>query len=222
MGQQYEDNLEFSDDVSQEEIDDLMRRAAIADQSNINTTRTLNSLSGQGKDSNFLHLQISTSELLAQLEHFYRGSVKKEVNGQITYEDQKNTDLVTFNEYGVTTLMEIVTKYIDRNTILSNYSEERVYQILGDLGDELILVLLSNYAQLGMDTYFKKTKFRPVITTTLHIIESTYRRAIGAKTLEEMNQSKVIGQFGDQSLNPMMQRPRRRGLFSGGFGRAQF
>jgi len=195
--EQEEQEAQMTDDISAQDINDLVNRATRAEDTNMQLSRAMSSFSEEKKDANFLHLQISTEKMLEKLEHFYRGDVMKEKDGNLKWEQQKNKDLVTFNEYGVTSIMEIVTKYIDRNTILSNYSEERIYEIMGDLGDELTLFILCNYVQLGMNTYFKKTKFRTVITSTLHIIESTYRRAIRGKTLEEMNQSRVIGQFGE-------------------------
>ena len=45
-----------------------------------------------------------------------------------------------------------------------------------------------------MSDKFRKTKFRLLIVTTLHMIESTYRKAIGGKTIEEINQSRIITQ----------------------------
>jgi hypothetical protein len=183
----------LDDSITEEDINNLINRANNAESRTAQLSKAMNSMSNEKKEGNFLHLQISTDEMLNKLEHFYRGDVyEKEV-----WKPQKDKLLITFNEYGVTSLMEVVTKYIDRNTILSSYPEERIYEILGDLGDELVLFILCNYVQLGMDTYFKKTKFRIIITTTLHIIESTYRRALRGKTIEEVNQSRVIGQFGD-------------------------
>ncbi len=41
---------------------------------------------------------------------------------------------------------------------------------------------------------FRKTKFRLLIVTTLHMIESTYRKAISGKTIEEINQSRIVSQ----------------------------
>jgi hypothetical protein len=185
---------EYADDsITEEDINNLITRANNAESRNAQLSKAMNSISNEKKEGNFLHLQISTQEMLDKLEHFYRGDVYKDEK----WKAQTNKKLITFNEYGVTSLMEVVTKYIDRNTILSSYPEERIYEILGDLGDELVLFLLCNYVQLGMDTYFKKTKFRIIIVTTLNIIESTYRRALRGKTIEEVNQSRVIGQFGD-------------------------
>lgn len=193
-----EEDPDKEDDNSEKELQELLKRSEKAKIDSANMTSAMSSIGQGSKDSNFLHLQISTEKMLEKLEHFYRGDVLKDLGqGQVKWIAQKNKDLVTFNEYGVTSLMEVVTKYIDRNTILSNYSEQRIYEIMGDLGEDLVLFILCNYRKIGMDTYFKKTKFRIIITTTLHIIESTYRRAIRGKTLEETNQSRVIGQFGE-------------------------
>lgn len=210
---------DYGDDtISQEELEGYLAQARQANNTRQNTARTLNSFAEDKRDSNFLHLQISTEEMLNKLEHFYRGDVRTYVDGEVYWEPQDNKDLVTFNEFGVTSMMEIVTKYIDRNTILSDYTEQRIYEIIGDIGDEIINLLLWNYKQLGMDTYFKKTKFRIIVTTTVHIIESAYRRAKGAKTLEKLNESKVIGQFGDHS-SPGQVPMRRRGVIDRLLGR---
>lgn len=192
-----EGDEEYDDGVSMEEVDKLIGNVRSLESKNADLNRVVSGLNTEKKDANFLHLQISTEEMLVKLENFYRGLRKTMVDGEIKWVAPQNKDLVTFNEHGVTSMMEIVSKYIDRNTILSDYREERIYEIIGDLGDDLTLFLLCNYQQMGMDTYFKKTKFRLIITTTLHIIESAYRRALRARTLEEVNQSKVVGQFGD-------------------------
>ena len=114
-------------------------------------------------------------------------------------------------------MMEIITKYIDKNTILSFYNQDRIYEVMGDIGDDLILFILCNYKKIGMDTNFKKTKFRLIVTTTTHIIESAYRRALFGRTMEEINQAKVVGQFG--SLQPQQpQQTQRPGYFRKLFG----
>lgn len=189
---------EYTDDISGDEIDEILRRAKAAESKSVELGMALSAVQQTERtDQNFLHHQISTDEMLEKLEHFYRGDVSTydPETGDTDWHPQTNKDLVTFNEYGVTSFMEIVTKYIDRNTILSNYSPERIFEIIGSLGDELVLFLLCNYEKLGMDTYFKKTKFRLLIITTLNIIESTYNRSLRGKTMEELNQAKVVGQF---------------------------
>ncbi len=114
--------------------------------------------------------------------------------------------------------MEIVTKYLDKNTVLSNYKEERIYEILADIGEEMTLVVFCNYEKMGMDTAYKKSKFRIIVVTTLHIIESTYRRALGGKTSEDLNQSRIVTQsdsIGHQAIhNPTHHKRSFLGLFN--------
>lgn len=201
---------EYSDEIGEEQLDALINRANSAEAKNIELTRALGGMGQENKDKNFLHLQISTKDMLEKLEHFYRGDIPKEdENGNIDWSEQTNKELVTFNEFGVSSLMEHVTKYINQNTILSLYSSERIYEIMADIGEDLTLFLQCNYQQMGMDTYFKKTKFRMIISTTLHIIESTYRRAIMGRTLEEVNQSKVVSQFGSMPQPALPQQKSR-------------
>jgi len=205
---------EYDDNISNDDINNLIDRANEAENKNVKLNQALNLQDQEKRDGNFLHFQLSTEEMLQKLEHFYRNDTKVEDEyGDIVWKTQEDSALVTFNDFGVSSIMEIVSKYIDKNTILSDYTEERIYAILGDIGEDLILFMLCNYVQMGMDTHFKKTKFRLIITTTTHIIESTYRRAKNGKTLQEINQSRVVGQFNNP--NPQQQgRPRKEGFFS--------
>ncbi len=204
-----EETPEYADEIASSEITDLVNRANSAEAKNVELSSALGGMADRKKDDNFLHHQLSTEEMLEKLEHFYRGDFQGEDdNGDMVWKKQKDQDLVTFNDFGVTSLMEIVTKYIDKNTILSYYDSDRIYEIMGDIGDDLVLFLLCNYEKIGMNTYFKKTKFRLIITTTLHIIESSYRRSLGGKTMMEINQSRVISQFGN--LPGQQQEPHAR------------
>lgn len=208
---------EYTDDIEDQEIKDLREDIAQENKSKM-TNDNLNSYGGVKKDSNFLHIQISNTEMLEKLEHFYRGDKwGLDEAGDYGWITPENKDLVTFNDFGVSSMMDIITKYIDKNTTLSYYEEERIYEILGDLGDEIVLLILSNYKQMGMDTYFKKTKFRIVVVTTLHMIESAYRRALRGKTMEEINQSRVIGQFGSIDRGNQGPNTIRQGRLAGMF-----
>lgn len=212
LAEQQQQPSNYNDDVDSNYIEGLARKAAVAEARNAEFGQAMSTLNAARTDGNFLHHQISTDELLEKLEHFYRGDYKAIDKGDIMWKKQTNKELITFNEFGVTSIMEIVSKYIDRNTVLSSYTEDRIYQIIGDIGNDLILFILCNYKQIGMDTYFKKTKFRVIITTTAHLIENCYRRAIGAKTLIELNQSRVVGQFQNvpYGMNSRQQQPVKR------------
>ena len=162
---------------------------------NVENATSMSGLQSASKDSNLIQYQIENVELLEKLEHFYKGEyIGTLSDGTLGWVKPEDKSQIPLNEFGVSALMEIVSKYIDKNTTLSYYSEMRIYEILGDLGDELIIYILSNYEKMGMDCNFKKTKFRLLVVTTVHIIESTYRKAIAGKTIEEINQSRIITQ----------------------------
>lgn len=203
--------MDDNDEITEEDLMNLARRAQSAEANSAKMGQALSSMYGERQDKNFLHHQIATEELLDKLEHFYRGDQKVyDEEGNVDWIEQPNKDLVTFNEFGVAAIMGVIAKYIDRMTILSNYTEQRIYEIIADIGDELILFILSDYEQLGLDTYFKKTQFRLIITTTCHMIESAYRRALHGQTLEELNQSKIVGQFGEPSKQSFQTQPNKK------------
>ena len=164
-----------------------------------------------GKNENIIQYQIENQELMDKLEHFYRGEYigtdpKTNETGWIKPSDKTQIPL---NEFGVSAMMEIVSKYIDKNTTLSYYSEMRIYEIMADLGDELVLYVLSNYEKMGMSDKFRKTKFRLLIVTTLHMIESTYRKAISGETIKRINESRIVTQSENIGRSPAIQQKQR-------------
>lgn len=176
-------------------IQELMQRAETAEAKSIQSANIATSVSSINRDSNLVQYQLDVADMLDKLEHFYKGDKEGyDESGNIVWVGQEDDDLKPLNSFGVNSLMEIVTKYIDKNTSLSYYSEERIYEIMADLGDEMVLFMFCNYEKMGMDTYFKKTKFRLLILTTLHLIESTYRRALRGNTSDIINQSKIVTQ----------------------------
>ncbi len=157
----------------------------------------LSNTSYQGaEESNIIHFQLDTGDMLEKLEHFFRGD-KIEVNkdtGEQYWARQKNKDLILFNEYGINSLISIIGNYLDKNTILSHYDEMRINEILADLGDELAVFIYCNYDMMGMDTNFKKTRFQLTVINILHSIESAYRRALRGRTREDLNSSRIVTQ----------------------------
>ena len=64
-----------------------------------------------------------TNLMLEKLENFYKGAREgyDPATGDIVWLEQTDKDLIPLNSYGVNSMMEVVTKYIDKNTSLSKY-----------------------------------------------------------------------------------------------------
>ncbi len=103
-------------------------------------------------------------------------------------------DKKPFNEYGVAELMRIISMYVTKETFLSYYNEERINEIMGDLGDALNNFLYCNYEKMGMDTKFKESKYTLICLNLLHTIESCYRRALGGNEQKNIMTKSFITQ----------------------------
>jgi len=205
----------------------------------LNTALSTASYQGQ-EDANLIVFQVDTGEMLGKIEHFLRGEyiatdeegnefwakpkrkvldkdgkIKKDKNGKDLEELDEN--LVLFNDYGVNSIMSVIGNYIDKNTILSFYDEMRINEILADLGDEMANFIYCNYEKMGMNTEFKKTRFQLTVLTILHSIESTYRRSLRGKTMEDLNSSRIFTQMDNMGgTRPGMPTKKKFNLFKPG------
>ena len=103
-------------------------------------------------------------------------------------------DKKPLNEYGVSELMRIISMYVTKETFLSYYTEERINEILGDLGDAINDFLYCNYEKMGMDTKFKESKYTLIVLNVLHTIESCYRRALDGGEQENLRTRAIVTQ----------------------------
>lgn len=98
------------------------------------------------------------------------------------------------NEYGVAEFMRIISMYVTKETFLSYYTEERIFEIMADLGDAMNNFLYCNYEKMGMDSKFKESKYTIMIINILHTIESCYRRAIGGAEQYNLRSRSIVSE----------------------------
>jgi len=167
-----------------------------------------------GQDKNLAVWQVDTGEILDRIEHYLRGDVPyTDEEGNTGFKKQKNKELILLNDFGVSTMMEILSKYVTKDLILSYFTdEERINEIIADLGDEIADYFLCNYDKMGMDTTFKRSKFKLLVLSILHLIEFSARRALHGKQMEEINTGRIITQ--NEGLGGHFQMPQRKPKFN--------
>lgn len=139
----------------------------------------------------------------------------KLVNKGYQYVEVIDEEKKTLNEYGVAEFMRIISMYVTKEIFLSNHEEERIFEIMSDLGDALNDFLYCNYEKMGMDSKFKESKYTILILNILHIIEACYRRSIGGAEQENMRTRAIVTQnqggqnFGGGGLNQNQLPPAR-------------
>ncbi len=163
-------------------------------------------------DENLIFFQLRSDDILEKIEHFFKGDIiKEDADGSVYYAKQTNEDLIILNEYGVNSMMQILGNYVNRNTSLSFYDEERINEILADVGDEISDFLLHNYEKMGLTTEFKKSRYKLLVLNTIHIIESTYRRAISGRESTQINSTQIYSQVDNiGSMNRMNIQPKKK------------
>lgn len=133
-------------------------------------------------------LQSDSKKILEKLKN-----LKLEDTGY-QYMEIVDEDKKPLNEYGVSEFMRIMSMYITKETFLSFYQEERINEILADLGDALNNFLYCNYEKMGMDTKFKESKYSLLVLNLLHVVESCYRRAIEGGEQENLRTRAIVTQ----------------------------
>lgn len=181
---------------------------------NMQLAGSLSAMSMPQPDRNSIEYQLEADQLLFKIENFLKGARRKTDNdGNETWEVPKDDINLTFlNEFGVNSIMIVISQYIDKNTMLSYYTEERINEILADLGDELAYYFFNNYEKMGMDNDFKKSRYPLTVLTILHAIESAYRKALRGQTSENINTSKIYTQsdLTGPGRGPLAQTPQKK------------
>lgn len=106
------------------------------------------------QDENLIKWQLELNEMLERAEHILRGDILKWKEGSINWVDNPNPDKNILNDEGVQEIMRILSMYLNRNTILSDYEQDVINNKMYDFGKELNDLYYMRYEKL-----FKLKKF---------------------------------------------------------------
>ena len=182
-------------EVDEKFLSELQQEANEQRNKNVQLSSALAGSSFSNQQDNLIQYQLDAAELLNTIEHYLKGEYLSIDNeGNEFWVIPKEDGLIPLNQYGVSVHMVTFAKYINKNTFLSFYSEDRIYEKIYDLGMELTKVVFCNYEKMGMTTESKKTTYMLNIITMLDIIESSYRRAMSGNTMERINTATIVTQ----------------------------
>ena len=151
------------------------------------------------------------SSLLKEIKEGTKGRGRKFISKGYATKEVPDNERINLNEYGVAEIMNTLSMYINKETFLSWYKEDRINEIMADLGDKLNEFLLINGKKMGLDTEYKKTKYPMMVVTILNVVESAYRRAIMGNENRGTREGIIITQHDNpQSGNLHMQVPKKK------------
>jgi len=165
-----------------------------------------NSMFNSPENPNMIIWQLELDNILERMEHILRGDKIKFDNGHLiwvspkTDEDKKRLIL---NDYGVSEIMRILANYLNRNTILSNYKESDINDIVYDIGCEINDLLYMKYETMGMDTFEKRKNYPMLVKDIVNTIRNAYMRALMGGERTSLREARQVMQQDNITPNGM-------------------
>jgi len=149
--------------------------------------------SGYGQD-NLIKWQLELDSILERIEHILRGDRPTMVDGNLIFLPAKDDKEKIFNDLGVSEIMRILSIYLNRNTILSNYDEDTIKWKVLDFGNEISDLIFLKYEALGLDTLEKRKRYPMIIREIIDTVHSAYLRALNGGERDSLRQARQIHQ----------------------------
>lgn len=106
----------------------------------------------------------------------------------------KVEDNIIFNERGVAEIMRLLSNYVNRNTILSNYGEDIINEKMLDLGNEVTDLIYLKYEDFGLNNLEKRKLFPIIVRQLVDICHSSYLRALHGEERESLREARTVNQ----------------------------
>ena len=138
--------------------------------------------------------QLELNDILEKAEHVLKGDVVKFENGSTIWTTREDPEENTLNDYGVQLIMKCLAMYINRNTILSDFTGEEVRLKTLDFGKELNNLVFMKSDEMGMDNEDKRKEYPMIIREMVDIVHSAYARAKDGKERESYRKMITVSQ----------------------------
>lgn len=178
------------------------------------------SVFGSKASDDIARWQLELNDILEKAEHVLKGDILEFENNQLIWKDNPNMENNTMNKNGVQICMKFLSLYVNRNTILSDYTEEEVrYKVL-DFGKRFNNLIFLKYDEMGMDNEEKRKEYASIVGAMTDIVHSAYARAKDGRERESyrkmisVSQSNPLGMQGGLNINTGQTQPKTRGLLN--------
>lgn len=153
---------------------------------------------------NLIEFQLDIKEELERIERLLRKHIPKfDAKGRMYYDKPHKEDEL-FNERGVNEILNLLAWYLNKNIILSNFSEPDIQIRMEQFGNELIDLIFNNYEAFGLDNK-EKIKYYPIVVMNIiNTIEASYYRALNGGERESLRTARSVTQSVDGTGSQMV------------------
>jgi len=143
---------------------------------------------------NLIKWQLELDNILERCEHILRGDKLVFENGSLIWIRNTNPKDNILNEYGVQEIIRILSMYLNRNTILSDYSDEEIREKVLDFGRELNDLFFMKYEEMGLLGLEKRKNYPMLLREMVDIVHSAYKRALHGGEKRSLREARQITQ----------------------------
>lgn len=152
-------------------------------------------------NDNLVKWQLDIKEELERIEHLLRKHVPKiDENGNEYYEEPDQKEQL-FNNKGVNEILNVLAWYLNKNIILSNFSEDQINQRVHQFARYLTNFIFNNYQEFGLDTREKIKHYPMVVMNIVNTIEAAYNRALKGGERESLRTARSVHQTEPIGMN---------------------
>lgn len=159
-----------------------------------NTSQGQVSAFGKVDDENLVKWQLELDNILERIDHLLRGHKLTFRQGNMMWEVPTDKSEVMFNDYGVNEILRILSMYLNRNTILSNYTEDQVELKAYDFGSEVNDLIMFKYESMGLNTVEKMMRYPMTVRELIDVVHSAYLRALKGGERESLREARSVTQ----------------------------
>jgi len=215
MGYTPQEINEALNELNREAISPLQQSYSRAMNTAPLSTASNTMVSGMNQE-NLIKWQLELDSILERIEHILRGDKPKMENGNLIFVSPDKDDDKIFNDYGVSEIMRILTMYLNRNTILSNYDENTIKWKVLDFGVEVSDLIFLKYEDMGLNTLEKRKRYPMIVRELVDTIHSSFLRALNGGERDSLRQARHITQTEplNQQMPGMMVMHKERGFLN--------
>lgn len=97
---------------------------------------------------NLIKWQLELDNILERTEHILRGDILIFEQGNLLWKENPTPEVNVLNENGVREVMKVLSMYLNRNTILSDYDPKQINEKVFDFGKELNDLFFMKYEEI--------------------------------------------------------------------------
>ena len=153
-----------------------------------------NTLVAGSYNDNLIQWQLELDSILERIEHMLRGDKPSWESGSIVWKKPSQDEEKILNDFGVAEVMRVLSMYLNRNTVLSNYREETINEKMFDLGNELADLFFLKYEAMGLNSLEKRKLYPIIVRELVDVVHSSYLRALHGGERESLRESRTVAQ----------------------------